>query len=151
MPNSLVKINIHLIFHTKSEGVTVATDDLPRLFDYIGGIIRATGGISFKVGGMPDHVHVLMSIPPTVALADYVRNLKAKSSRWLKTVSPQYAGFSWQEGYGAFSVSPTLIDKTIAYISNQAEHHRKRTFREEVLAFVEAYKVENADEHRMLQ
>lgn len=103
------------------------------------------------VGGMPDHVHILFALPPTMAMSDYVRTIKAKSSHWLKMIDTRYSSFAWQEGYGAFSVSPSLIDKTVSYIATQAEHHRKRSFREEVQAFVEAYNIENANEHRLLQ
>lgn len=151
MGNSLVKNNIHAVFHTKSGGITVAEADLPRLFSYIGGIINNTDGITLTVGGRPDHVHVLFSLPQTVALADYMRNLKAKSSHWLKGVSARYAHFAWQEGYGAFSVSPTLIEKTVNYIANQDEHHRKMTFREEVMRFFEAYGIEYDERVSLLQ
>lgn len=148
MPNSLVKNDIHLIFHTKTDWVTIDADDLQRLFAYIGGIIKSTGGTPITVGGMPDHVHVLFSLPPTEALSDYVRVIKAKSSRWLKGIGERYTRFCWQEGYGAFSVSPSVLDKTIAYINNQAEHHRKRTFQEEVNAFFEAYYKEHPNEEK---
>lgn len=151
MGNSLVKNNIHAVFHTKKNGITVADADLTRLFAYIGGIINNTDGVTLMVGGRPDHVHVLFSLPPTVALADYMRNLKAKSSHWLKGVSELYAKFAWQEGYGAFSVSPTLIEKTVNYIINQEEHHRKRTFREEVEMFFKAYGIEYDERTSLLQ
>lgn len=151
MGNSLVKNNLHVVFHVKSRGVTIERDHLPRLFEYIGGIVNSLGGVTFIVGGVQDHVHVLFSLPATMALADFVRTIKAKSSRWLKTVSAGYASFSWQEGYGAFSVSPTLIDKTVNYIRRQEEHHRKRSFQEEVMLFVEAYNIENTDGCQMLQ
>ena len=151
MGNSLVKNNIHAVFHTKSNGITVAETDLPRLFAYIGGIINNTDGVTLTVGGRPDHVHVLFSLPQTVALADYMRNLKAKSSRWLKGISDRYACFAWQEGYGVFSVSPTLINKTMNYIANQEEHHRKMAFREELMRFFEAYGIKYDERASLLQ
>ena len=106
MPNSLVKNDIHLVFHVKYDGVTVSRDDLPRLFDYIGGIIRSLGGISFIVGGVSDHVHALVSVPPTIAVADFARAVKAKSSKWIKSISPRYNKFAWQKAMG---LSPSVL------------------------------------------
>ncbi|MBQ7141772.1 MAG: transposase [Bacteroidaceae bacterium] len=84
MASTLVKIDIHLIFHTKNTGITMRNDDLERIFAYIGGIIRNLGSIAIEVGGMPDHVHILTSLPKTMTLADFVRTIKAESSKWIK-------------------------------------------------------------------
>ena len=142
MATSLAKINIHLIFHVKSTSVKVREGDLPRLFAYIGGIIRSLGTTVIEVGGMPDHVHILTTLPKMMAPADFVRTIKAESSKWLKTLAPYYASFAWQEGYGAFSVSPSLLNTVVRYIRRQAEHHRRRSFREEYKMFLEAYGIE---------
>ena len=88
MATSLAKINIHLIFHVKSTSVKVREGDLPRLFAYIGGIIRSLGTTVIEVGGMPDHVHILTTLPKMMAPADFVRTIKAESSKWLKTLAP---------------------------------------------------------------
>jgi len=142
MASTLVKIDIHLIFHVKSTGAKMRTEDLGRIFAYIGGIIKGIGGLPIEIGGMTDHVHILTSLPKTVSLADFVRAVKADSSKWMKQLDPCYGAFAWQEGYGAFSVSPSLIDKTVKYIRGQAEHHRKRTFQEEYRLFLEAYGID---------
>lgn len=142
MASSLVKIDIHLIFHVKSTGVTMRENDLPRIFQYIGGIIREMNAIPMEIGGMKDHVHIFMSLPKTVALTDFVRDIKANSSRWIKQIDHYYAPFAWQDGYGAFSVSPSLSEKTVNYIRNQKEHHRKRSFREEYKLFLDAYGID---------
>lgn len=139
MASTLVKIDIHLIFHVKSTGTMMLDEDLPRIFSYIGGIIKRLGGLPIEVGGRPDHIHILTSMPKTMSLADFVRAVKADSSKWMKGLNPSYAQFAWQEGYGAFSVSPSLIDKTVRYIRGQEEHHKKRSFREEYQLFLEAY------------
>ena len=118
------------------------TEDLGRIFAYIGGIIKGIGGLPIEIGGMTDHVHILTSLPKTMSLADFVRAVKADSSKWMKQLDPCYAAFAWQEGYGAFSVSPSFIDKTVKYIRGQAEHHKKRTFQEEYRLFLEAYGIE---------
>ena len=151
MSNSLVKINVHLIFHTKYNGTTIAHEDLPRVFNYIGGIVRSIGGMSFIVGGMPDHIHALISVTPTMALADFVRTVKAKSSRWIKGIAPRHSSFAWQEGYGAFSVSPTALPKVINYITNQEEHHRYKSMSEEMEMFIKAYNIGHEEEQKSLQ
>ena len=110
-------------------------DDLPRIFEYIGGIIKGVNGLPIAVGGRPDHIHILASMPKIMSLADFVRAIKADSSKWIKKLRDGYASFEWQEGYGAFSVSPSLIDKTVNYIRGQEEHHRKRSFQEEYRLF----------------
>lgn len=117
-------------------------NDLDQIHAYLGGIIKNIGGIPIIIGGINDHVHVLTSLPKTMALADFVRIVKADSSKWIKLLDSHYANFAWQEGYGAFSVSPSLIEKTINYIRNQADHHRKHTFQEEYKRFLDAYGIE---------
>lgn len=100
-----------------------------------------------EIGGIPNHVHILASLPKTICLSDFVRNIKAGSSKWIKTRNTHYSQFEWQEGYGAFSVSPSLVDKTVSYIRNQEEHHRKRTFEEEYKLFLEASKIEYDEQY----
>jgi len=117
-------------------------EDLPRIFAYISGIIKGIGGIPIEVGGRPDHVHIFTSLPKTMALAEFVRAIKADSSKWMKGLNEQYEQFAWQEGYGAFSVSPSLTEKTVDYIRSQAEHHRKRSFQDEYRLFLEAYGIQ---------
>ena len=141
MSSSLVKMNAHVIFHTKMTSVALRIGDLPRVFEYIGGIVRGIGGIPIVVGGMPDHIHILASIPATISIADFVKTVKAKSSKWIKSLNAYYGLFAWQEGYGAFSVSPSMLEKTSNYIINQAEHHRRLSFEEEYKEFLKAYEV----------
>lgn len=138
MASSLVKNDIHLVFHVKSTGVPMREEDLPLIFQYISGIIRSLDGVPIIVGGVENHVHILTSLPKTIALTDFVRVVKANSSKWMKGIDDHYLRFSWQDGYGAFSVSPSLLDRTFNYIRNQKEHHKKRTFREEYKTFLNA-------------
>ena len=143
MASTLVKIDVHLIFHVRSTGVTMREEDLDRIFAYIGGVIRGLGGLPIEVGGRPDHVHILCSLPKTMALADFVRAVKAESSKWMKSLDEcRYGKFSWQEGYGAFSVSPSLLDRTVQYIRRQAEHHRRWSFKDEYVKFLDAYGIQ---------
>lgn len=111
-------------------------EDLPEIFRYIGGVIRTMSGHAYMVGGRPDHVHILTSLPTNVCLADFMRTIKANTSRWIKHLNPWYREFSWQGGYGAFSVSESMKDTVIQYIANQKEHHRLHSSQEEFYQFM---------------
>ena len=142
MASSLVRIDIHLIFHVKAAGVNFRDEDLPQIFRYIGGIINGLGGIPIEIGGTTNHVHILTSLPKSMPLIDFVREIKAFSCKWLKQLDGHYMPFAWQDGYGAFSVSPSLLDKTVQYIRKQEEHHKTRSFNEEYRLFLEAYGID---------
>ena len=142
MANTYVKVDVHLIFHVKITSCPIRTDDLNRLFVYLGGIIRGVKGFPIAIGGMTDHIHILASVPKQMALSDFTRIIKTSSNKWLKTLDKHYMLFSWQTGYGAFAVSPTLLEKTKRYILNQAVHHQKHTFQEEYILFLNAYGID---------
>ncbi len=142
MASTLVQQYMHIVFHTKSTSIAMREEDLPRVFDYIGGVIRNINGVSIQVGGRPDHIHILASMPKTMSLAEFVRTIKSNSSKWIKTLDGYYELFMWQEGYGAFSVSASVLDKTTKYIKNQKARHRDRTFIDEYKQFLDAYHVE---------
>jgi putative transposase len=130
MPHTHVSNRVHVIFSTKDRKKLIATDVQPRLWSYLGGIARQVEIKTLAIGGMDDHVHLLIGLPPTIALATAVQKLKANSSKWMnETISKNFA---WQEGYAAFSVSISHVPATIAYIQNQPEHHRRRTFDDEL-------------------
>ncbi|MBR6980514.1 MAG: transposase [Prevotella sp.] len=146
MASTLVKIYVHLVFHIKNSSIKMREEDLNNIFSYIGGIIKNIGGYPIVVGGRPDHIHILTSLPKMMSLAEFVRTIKANSSKWIKMQDNIYRVFAWQEGYGAFSVSPSLIEKTVNYIQRQEQHHKKRSFQEEYRLFLEAYGIKY-DEH----
>lgn len=132
MSSSLVKNNIHIVFHIKCNSMEMRDEDLGNIFAYIGGLIRNMNGIPIAIGGIGNHVHILTTLPKTIALVDFMRNIKAYSSKWIKTLDEQYyEGFAWQKGYGAFSVDYRHLDQTAQYIRNQAEHHHRTEWREE--------------------
>ena len=131
-------MNIHLLFHTK-QATPMRKEDLSRIHDYIGGIIKGMGENPIAIGGTENHVHILCTLPKGMPLTDFVRTIKAESSRWVKSIDSYYRVFAWQEGYGTFSVSASKIDVIKAYIHNQEEHHRTITFKEEYIRFLEAY------------
>lgn len=141
MANSYIQINVHVTFHVKSGCDPVVSADLPRLFAYLGGCVKEQNATAIIIGGMPDHIHMLVSVPATLSVAEFVKNIKVWSSKWLKAFGGAYRGFAWQDGYGAFSVSHSMIPKTVSYIANQQEHHKKLTFREEYLRILQANEI----------
>ena len=112
------------------------------LHAYLGGIIRTANGIAESIGGVSDHVHLLIGLRATHRLADVMRELKAVSSGWVHNNKIRMGGFAWQEGYGAFTVSASQREAVRQYIQRQPEHHRTRTFREEYLELLRRSGVE---------
>lgn len=115
---------------------------MERLHSYIGSLVNSTGCQVLCVGGIGNHVHALIMFSKTETVAHVVEEMKRNSSRWIKTFSPDYEKFAWQGGYAAFSVSQSQVDTVVAYIRNQAEHHKQRSFRDEYLKFLRLYHVE---------
>ena len=142
MPQSYTNLLYHLIFSTKERRPLIKSDHELRLYDYIGGIIRGTGGISLGVGGTEDHVHVLAKLRPERALADVLRDLKANATGWTHDVFPEVRDFSWQRGYAAFTVSQSCLNKVHSYIARQKEHHKRVSFQDEFVQFLEANGIE---------
>ena len=115
----------------------------PRLFEYIGGILRAEGCVLVAAGEMPDHLHLLVSLAKRLSILEALRIIKAGSSRWLHDRFPDVlSGFAWQAGYGAFSVSHSGLKDVRGYIRNQAEHHARRTFQEEFRILLDKHELE---------
>ena len=142
MANTYTKLNIHIVFHVKSTGIPLRKEDLSQVFSYIGGIINNIGGYPVTVGGITNHIHILATMPKTMSVADCVKTIKANSSRWIKSIDSYYEAFSWQEGYGAFCVSPSLLKKTIHYIETQEKHHHVESVRDEFIRFLKANGIE---------
>jgi REP element-mobilizing transposase RayT len=142
MSQSLSKLYTHIVFHIKTTSVKIRANEKSELYTYIGSIIKDRQSIPIIINGVEDHIHILCVLSKNVALADFLEDIKKYSSRWIKTKDDYYKGFAWQGGYGAFSVSPSLHDKTKKYIENQEEHHKKRTFKDEYLLFLKEYGIE---------
>lgn len=142
MSQTLYKIYLHVIFHVKSTSPTIEDGDLGRLHAYIGKVVNTTGCHVLCVGGTSNHIHALVMFSKTETVAHLIEEMKRNSSRWLKTISPKYNEFAWQGGYGAFSVSQSQVDTVINYINNQAEHHKRQSFKDEYLEFLRLYKIE---------
>lgn len=142
MSQSLSKLYVHLIFHIKDSLVPIINEDKIDLYAYIGSIIKDNSSIPIIINGTSDHVHILCVISKNIALAKLIEEIKRHSSRWIKTRGTHYKQFAWQGGYAGFSVSQSLHEKTKNYILNQEEHHKKLTFKEELIAFLKEYGIE---------
>ena len=142
MSQSFTNLLYHIIFSTKDRRPLITLDYQPRLYDYIGGILRNTGGISLGINGVEDHVHVLAKLRPDKALSDVLRELKANASGWMHDVFPRLSDFSWQRGYGAFTVSQSNLQQVQRYLANQKEHHQEVSFRDEFITFLKANEIE---------
>jgi len=141
MPQSLAKILVHIIFSTKGRTPVIAPEVRPELNAYVVGILRQLECPSILVNSVADHVHILCRLSKTLALAKAVEEVKKGSSKWLKTKAAGLRNFHWQNGYGAFSVSPSNVEDVRQYIANQEEHHRRVTFEEEFRAFLDRHGV----------
>src|SRR4051812_28485594 len=138
---SYVSSYCHCVFSTKERRPFIRAELRERLWPFLGGIARQNEMKAIEIGGMPDHVHVLLSLPSTISIAKALQVIKGGSSKWVHDTFPEHRQFGWQAKYGAFSVSVSQLEKTIAYIKNQENHHRKVTFQEEFLALLEKHRI----------
>jgi putative transposase len=142
MAHSYTSCMIHFIFSTKGRQKIITSELQERLWPYIGGIAKARKMKALAVGGTQDHVHILLSMPSTISVSKAIQEIKAVSSKWIHENFPHHENFAWQQGYSAFSVSISHVNKTISYINSQNEHHRRKTFKEELVSFLKAHGIE---------
>lgn len=138
MSQSLARILIHVVFSTKNRDPMLSDSIRPRVFGYLATVGRDMGCEVFRVGGMPDHVHLAVALSRTISVAEFVKKVKQTSSSWMKEQgsSPR---FEWQAGYGAFSIGESQVEPLIHYIDHQEAHHRKKTFQDEFRAMMAKY------------
>ena len=139
MPQSLSKVLVHLVFSTKHREPLIPEAIRPRLYAYTVGILDNLKSASIQTGGVSDHVHSLCTLSRTISQADLVEELKKGTSKWMKAEGVPV--FSWQAGYGAFSIGESQTEALIRYIQNQEQHHRKMTFQEEYRQLLDRYKI----------
>ena len=147
MAQSLSKLFIHIIYHIKRNSCTIRKQEKDELYAYIGSIIKDTGSIPIIINGVENHIHILCVLSKNIALAKLLEEIKRHSSRWIKTKSNYYSNFAWQGGYCGLSVSPSLHQRTKHYIKNQEEHHKKVTFKEEYLLFLNEYGIKYDEQY----
>ncbi len=141
MAQSLSSLLIHIIFSTKNRQPLILKDIRKDLYDYITGISRLCESHLHEIGGIDDHVHLLISLARTLPLCKLVEEIKKGSSKWIKTKGKTYNNFSWQNGYGAFSIGQSNYDRVRKYIQNQDEHHKKISFQDEYRTLLKKYHI----------
>src|SRR5271165_784493 len=144
MAHSYVSSVFHIVFSTKQRMQLIRPDHQSRLWNYLAGIARNHGMQMLAVGGTQNHIHMLVVLPSDMALSDSVRTLKANSSRWMRET---HRFFAWREGYSAFSVSPSQLERVKQYIANQPAHHRTHSFEQEFLAMLQAANISVEPNH----
>ena len=133
---------MHLVFSTKNREPNIHPDIEQRLYEYMAGICKNLESTAIQIGGYTDHIHILFLLSKKITLIKFVEEVKKSSSKWIKTQGSQYANFYWQGGYGAFSVNPKQVEIVKQYILNQKEHHSKKSFQQEYIAFLKEYNVD---------
>lgn len=143
MPQSLAKVLVHIVFSTKHRYPFLADRNIRNeMHAYLGGTCKQLDCPVLIVGGVADHIHILCSLSRNYSIAKVIGEIKRGSSKWIKTKAAALGKFSWQNGYGAFSVSQSQVDSVRKYIATQEEHHKKRTFQDEYRDFLKKYEIE---------
>ncbi|KPA13218.1 transposase [Candidatus Magnetomorum sp. HK-1] len=142
MPQSLSKALLHVIFSTKNRDRIISKNIQPKLYAYTAGICRKIESQAYRVGGTDNHIHIACSLPRTLTISKLLEEVKKSSSKWLKTQDDTLRTFSWQAGYGAFSLGQSQIDDLLKYIDNQEQHHKIKTYKEEFKDLLHKYNIE---------
>ena len=142
MPGTYSQMMLHIVFSTKDREPWITPPVAERLYPYLGGIVRECGGCAYAIGGVEDHVHMLVRCLPSTAVSDLLRTIKSRSSKWLREEFPELDRFAWQEGYSAFTVSKSKEEAVGRYIRTQEEHHKRSDFRAELIRLLDAHGVE---------
>ncbi|MGE4541792.1 MAG: IS200/IS605 family transposase [Bacteroidales bacterium] len=142
MANSYTQLYVQYVFAVKGRANLIKETFRDEIEKVISGIVTNHNSKTYAIYCNPDHVHILVSIHPTISVSKLVEQIKSGSSKWLNEKRYLPGKFHWQEGYGAFTYSKSQIDQVVKYILNQPEHHKKRTFREEYLDFLEKFEIE---------
>ena len=139
MGHTYTALHYHIVFGTKGRVPSIQPDVQTSLYDYIAGIVRRENGIPLALGGMPDHIHVLATLHPSICVAEMLRLIKTNSSKWMHEHLPGLRNFAWQSGYAAFTVSRSALGGVEVYIMNQQTHHARLSFEDEFLAFLQRH------------
>lgn len=142
MANTYTSLNYHIVFSTKDRAPWLSEPVRERLWPYLGGIARESGMKALEIGGIADHVHLLLSIPANLAVSKAVQLIKGGSSHWLKEAFSNMDQFAWQDGYAAFTVSQSQFESVRDYVRGQVEHHRAKSFAEEYRAFLQRHQID---------
>jgi putative transposase len=141
MGHTFSRLVVHVIFSTKARLPLITSELKNDLCRYLGGIVREVGGNALLINGTNDHLHALLELPHSLSVSDAMRLLKTNSSRWVHRKWPGHRDFAWQTGYAAFSVSRSNLPAALKYIREQEKHHRKVSFQDELLSFLEKHEI----------
>jgi putative transposase len=141
MADTFSQIYIHLVFSVKERQNVIHKTWREELFKYVSGILKGKNQKVFAIGGMSDHIHILISLRPNCMISELVNSVKTNSSKWINSRGFVKGKFNWQEGYGAFSYGQSQLDHVIQYINNQEQHHQKRSFKEEYIELLQRFNV----------
>jgi REP element-mobilizing transposase RayT len=144
---SYTNFHTHIVFATKDRRAMLIDKIMERLVPYLGGIIRKLNGTMLAANGPENHLHILATLPPTIAPSDFIRDIKANSSKWIHNTFPEMASFRWQDGYSAFSVSHSITPRVIQYIHKQQEHHKVKSFDEELVVLLKLHEIKFDDRY----
>jgi REP element-mobilizing transposase RayT len=142
MAQTLTRLLLHIVFSTKNRDPFITEAVATELHKYLAGIARNHDSPALAIGGVADHIHLLISLSKNIACADLLMHLKRDSSKWIKSKGPEFATFAWQEGYGAFTIGESQVDAMKRYIANQEDHHRTRSFQDEFRDLLAKYGVD---------
>lgn len=142
MADTYSQIYVHLVFSVKGIQSLIQEDWKDRLYKYICGIAGGKGQKVYAIGGVADHIHLLVSMKPSISVSELVRDLKSNSSKWLNEQGLFRGKFEWQNGFGAFTCGHSQLNSVIAYVNNQEIHHKKETFKEEYLKLLKEFEIE---------
>ncbi len=147
MAGTYSNLNFLVVFSTKNRDPIITPALEQELYPYIAGIIKGEEGILLKIGGTENHVHLVLRLKPRHVIPDILKKIKANSSKWINEHKKINGRFSWQSGYGIFSVSKSQLPQTIQYVGNQKKHHQRVTFKEEFIGFLEKNGIQYDLEH----
>lgn len=147
MANTYTQIYLQIVFSVKGRQNLIGKEWRDELYKYICGVVNGKEQKVYAIGGIADHIHILVSIKPNISISDLVRDIKANSSKWINEKGFIRGKFQWQEGFGAFSYGQSQLDTIIAYINNQEQHHQKKTFKVEYLALLQKFNIEYDDKY----
>ena len=141
MANTYTQLYLHFVFSIKYREAVIHKNWKDELYKYITGIIQNNDHKLICINGMPDHIHILVGMKPTQSISDLLKDIKANSSKWINEKGFVKGKFEWQEGYGAFSYGRSQLNDVIKYIENQEEHHKRKSFKEEYIDFLEKFEI----------
>lgn len=147
MGSTLTNLIFHVVFSTKNREPIINKEIKEELYNYLGGIIKGEGAIPVQIGGMPDHIHIILKLKPIHSLSDIMQKVKGNSSKWINKQKKLTGKFAWQDGYGAFTVSESQVPVVVKYVKDQEEHHKKFSFKNEFIQILKLHQIEYNEQY----